>query len=135
MKERLNNLRKNRKKGFTLVELIVVLVILAILAALLIPSLTGYIDKAKGRGVIAETRSCVMACQTLADEEYGKNSADYDDTDDNKTAVKNLAEAPGTINSFTVEGGVVTELSYTNGKTCTYTYNKTTHAATYSDPS
>lgn len=34
------------KKGFTLVELIVVLVILAILAALLIPTLTGYIDKA-----------------------------------------------------------------------------------------
>ena len=39
------------KKGFTLVELIVVLVILAILAALLIPALTGYIDKAnKGEG-------------------------------------------------------------------------------------
>lgn len=32
----------NRKRGFTLVELIVVLVILAILAALLIPALTGY---------------------------------------------------------------------------------------------
>lgn len=40
---------KNNKKGFTLVELIVVLVILAILAALLIPALTGYIDKAKDR--------------------------------------------------------------------------------------
>ena len=37
------------KKGFTLVELIVVLVILAILAALLVPALTGYIDKAQGR--------------------------------------------------------------------------------------
>lgn len=35
------------KKGFTLVELIVVLVILAILAALLVPALTGYIDKSK----------------------------------------------------------------------------------------
>ena len=33
------------KKGFTLVELIVVLVIIALLAALLIPALTGYIDK------------------------------------------------------------------------------------------
>ena len=36
-----------KKRGFTLVELIVVLVILAILAALLVPALTGYIDKAK----------------------------------------------------------------------------------------
>ena len=35
--------RNNHKRGFTLVELIVVLVILAVLAALLVPSLTGYI--------------------------------------------------------------------------------------------
>ena len=53
------------KKGFTLVELIVVLVILAILAALLIPALTGYIDKARKESVVAETRSAVMAAQTI----------------------------------------------------------------------
>ena len=41
------------KKGFTLVELIVVLVILAILAALLIPALTGYIDKARKESIVA----------------------------------------------------------------------------------
>ena len=35
--------RNNRKRGFTLVELIVVLVILAVLAALLVPSLTGFL--------------------------------------------------------------------------------------------
>lgn len=63
-------LRNNNKKGFTLVELIVVLVILAILAALLIPALTKYIDKAKEKDVIAKTRQIVMAAQTLADEEY-----------------------------------------------------------------
>ncbi|MBQ1326631.1 MAG: type II secretion system protein, partial [Eubacterium sp.] len=38
---------KKNNKGFTLVELIVVLVILAILAAVLVPALLGYIDKAK----------------------------------------------------------------------------------------
>lgn len=69
--------KKIRKSGFTLVELIVVLVILAVLAALLVPSLTGYIDKAHQSAVIAETRSLVQATQTevvqlYADSEYAK---------------------------------------------------------------
>jgi len=60
------------KKGFTLVELIVVLVILAILAALLVPALTGYIDKANNEKIIATTRQIVMAAQTEVSEQYGK---------------------------------------------------------------
>ncbi|WP_304965421.1 prepilin-type N-terminal cleavage/methylation domain-containing protein [uncultured Oscillibacter sp.] len=72
----LKKLKKNGNKGFTLVELIVVLVILAILAALLIPALTGYIDKAKQKQIIAETRQAVMAAQTLVDEAYAKKDLD-----------------------------------------------------------
>ena len=64
---------KNKKRGFTLVELIVVLVILAILAALLIPALTGYIDKAKKDQVIAETRMLHEAIQTEMTEIYASN--------------------------------------------------------------
>lgn len=63
------------KKGFTLVELIVVLVILVILAALLIPALTGYIDKANEEKVVATTRMVVMAAQTEASEKYGLKAA------------------------------------------------------------
>lgn len=65
---------KNRR-GFTLVELIIVLVILAILASLLIPALTGYIDKARRDQVVAETRMLHEAVQTVAGEAYG--SADW----------------------------------------------------------
>lgn len=54
--------KKNTKRGFTLVELIVVLVILAILAALLIPALTGYIDKARKSQVVAETPDADAGC-------------------------------------------------------------------------
>lgn len=129
-------LKDNKKKGFTLVELIVVLVILAILAALLIPALTGYINKAKEKSIVAETRQAVMAAQTLVDEAYGK--LDLTAADDaieigtgavaGKTVVKisdiaTLAEVKeANITSATVKAGKVTGLVYTNdGKTCTYT--------------
>lgn len=122
------------KKGFTLVELIVVLVILAILAALLIPALTGYIDKAKEKSITAETRQAVMAAQTLVDEEYakateGSNSITGLQTGDDKpfTAEKigKLAEVPANnIKSVTVDGyGKVTGLVYEDEsvkKQCTY---------------
>ncbi len=65
--------KKNTKRGFTLVELIVVLVILAVLAALLIPALTGYIDKARKSQVVAETRMLTQAVQTEMSTLYGSN--------------------------------------------------------------
>lgn len=65
--------KKNTKRGFTLVELIVVLVILAILAALLIPALTGYIDKARKNQVVAETRMLTQAVQTEMSTVYALN--------------------------------------------------------------
>ena len=120
----MKELKNNRKKGFTLVELIVVLVILAILAALLIPALTGYIDKAKEKQVIAETRSCVMAAQTLADEKYGEDGGNLGDDDTTKEAVRDLADVKGTVVTFTVTGGKVDTLEYTEesgAKPCTYT--------------
>lgn len=52
-----------KNKGFTLVELIVVLVILAILAAILVPALLGYIDRAKGQQVVLNAKACLTAAQ------------------------------------------------------------------------
>lgn len=115
----MRNLKKNRKKGFTLVELIVVLVILAILAALLIPALTGYIDKAKKKQVVAETRACVIAAQTLADEQYAQGN-DLNDTNVPPTDVRDLAEVKATP-KISYSGGKVSVLEYEDGGlTCTY---------------
>lgn len=61
------------KKGFTLIELIVVIAILAILAAILIPSLTNYIGKATQAKDSANARAeytefaLIVATSTAAD--------------------------------------------------------------------
>lgn len=64
---------KSSKKGFTLVELIVVLVILAILAAMLVPALVGYIDRAKKEKEFQAASTVYAASQALATEAYGKD--------------------------------------------------------------
>lgn len=129
------------KGGFTLVELIVVLVILAILAALLIPALTGYIDKAKEKSAVAECRQVVMAAQTLLDEDYANNKAGNGFADDKNTdgkqftkeETKKLADVTGDIGDVTTDGKKITKIVYTakSGKKCTYTWNETDKTGSY----
>ena len=132
--------KMKNKKGFTLVELIVVLVILAILAALLIPALTGYIDKANKEKVVAECRMVVMAAQTEASELYGKMNGGVLAFDNTNTvakydaAVTSLSETKGDFKIELYNNGSVHTVQYWNsGWTVTYTdgaYGETTKAAT-----
>ena len=50
-----------KKKGFTLIELMAVIAIVAILAAVLVPTVSGYITRAKKTAVITQARSVVNA--------------------------------------------------------------------------
>lgn len=80
---------KKDQKGFTLVEVIVVLVILAIMAAILIPSLIGYIDKAREQEVVSQTRMIVNALKAEVGTGYGSATGitSYDFKTTGKTAV------------------------------------------------
>lgn len=130
MFEKIRNLKN--KKGFTLVELIVVLVILAILAALLVPALTGYIDKANKEKYVAATRQVVVAAQTEISEVYATDTASFakgfdagHKTKPSLTDIKTLSEV-GDKYTFTVhadKNGKVTKVELKDSASkllCTY---------------
>ena len=115
-------MKKRNDKGFTLVELIVVLVILAILAAILVPALLGYIDKAKEKQITTNAEAAYVAAQAIMTERYGKNNANQlAATSANKKTVKST--------DTTVDA--VQKLAGIGAKEYTYyaTYADTTNAS------
>lgn len=72
--------RSRNKKGFTLVEIIVVLVILAVLAAAAVPTMLGFVEEAKGKSEIANARAAYVAAQSIVTEEYAKGGTKTETT-------------------------------------------------------
>ena len=138
----------SKNKGFTLVELIVVLVILAILAAILVPTLLGYIDKARSEKDFATAQSIRVATQAIIDELYGKGDDTVDSSDiigkDAENEIYALVGADkGSDNKYKIDGQEVkiaamktssnqlTDIIVTiGGKNYKYTSSSNTWAAT-----
>lgn len=58
-------MKNGKKKGFTLIELIVVIAILAILAAILVPLVSGYTNKARVNTAVSDAKTIVNAVDTF----------------------------------------------------------------------
>ncbi len=133
--------KKKNRKGFSLVELIVVLVIMAILAAALVPTLIGYIRQTRESNAKNEASMVVQAAQTISSGAFASANGEYtvegiskaitldkikaNPTDsDYISAAKYLAEVKGKITTITVDSATfkVTDVVYTteNGVKVTY---------------
>ena len=91
------------KKGFTLVEIIVVLVILAILAAASIPTMLGFVEDARAKSLITEARAIRVALRTITLNAYmGTRHTEYDAVTNpwGNTAVFNSAGVTGQIRGY-----------------------------------
>lgn len=66
-------IRKDKKKGFTLVELIVVIAILAVLALILVPAITGYVSKANEQKDEANARAMYSQAMLIWSEKTELN--------------------------------------------------------------
>lgn len=120
------------RKGFTLTEMIVVLVIIVILIALLVPTLTGYIDKAKDKSVMAEGQRVLTAARTVLAEHYGKEqdvsiskfrvNDPLKDTDLAKE-IASLAEMrTGSLAELEIEKNRIESLIFQSGKKAAFYY-------------
>ena len=103
--------KRNNKKGFTIVELVIVIAVIAILAAVLIPTFTGVTERAKENAAMQNARN--------AWTEYMTENADLPGYKENICIKSNV---DGKDYYFHVENGEFETKAVEN-------HDSTTHAA------
>ncbi len=135
-------MKKDKLKGFTLVEIIVVMLILAILASMFIPNMLGYLERSGETEAIMECRSTVIATQTIINQTFAYGSDEFEGVykgsiyqikttskksdDPNSVNIRNfngindtlngvicgIAEADGTITNIQINDNLLLKLTY-----------------------
>ena len=86
-------MKNNKKRGFTIVELVIVIAVIAILAAVLIPTFANVVGKANASKALQEVRNAYTA--TLANDL--STPATSDDVVYNKGVIKVIVDEKYTV--------------------------------------
>jgi len=107
-------MKKSNKKGFTIVELVIVIAVIGILAAVLIPTFSSVVDKANAsKALQAAKNALTLALADQEDAALGNDTVfvvgDYKFTYNGQLTANNEAATPttGYSNSTYVSGVVV----------------------------
>lgn len=102
IKNKSNKIGVNKKKGFTLIEIIVAVTIIIILSALAVPKVSGYISKAKEANVISMSKQIYNAAMWSYSQQG--NTFDADKIEAAVTSTTNIkaTEIDTTVNTADV---------------------------------
>ena len=131
--------RIKEKKGFTLIELVVVIAIIAVLTSVLVPSVAGYVDTARDTTAMANAKLAYTTAVALVPiweiaerptydpngsaEEQKRTYADKYNRLDNLNGGKNLAQAIAGENFLTgIDTGGIISIEYANGRVISATF-------------
>jgi prepilin-type N-terminal cleavage/methylation domain-containing protein len=106
-------MRKNNRKGFTIVELVIVIAVIAILAGVLIPTFSGVVKKAKENAALQEIKNAYTNAYALALSNDGVITEKDNITNE---LIADKVEENGAVTKYTLKYGKYTFTFDTNGK-------------------